>query len=530
MHQRSPYRASIVAALALTCLTPSVRAGIIVNPTPDPCLETDFETLSFEYEFPGAVPDPPASLPNCVLHVPDVEVLDGRALAVLSHGNGFLYESYDHLLGHLAANGMIAAACSNAVPMLDVVADLKSWLGLAATTKVALLGHSFGGGRAVEAANENAGLGFPHRVQAVVGIAPVAPVGLDLPATAVSSYFALYGSRDNDTVGWELGWPGPGNLPNAGFAAYDRAGTEADTSGGLILTKPMTKAMAFVYGADHDGFTDNQIPCYADVDYLTIPTQQCIARAYVTGFLRWRLLGHQAYTGMFKGDWMPPSIAAATTSAADGWGNPAGSPVRIFTQFSPGYRRVVANFEAPTPISKSPSLTAVRTDTFSFDLHSPHDTTALRVRWTSQNATQFLELTVPAGPDQLSGTKRNVSNLGYLSFRAGQIYDEPGGFAQNPFNQDQDFVVYLVDEDGAAAGAWVSGYASIPFPDRHELEQGGACAKDGDFSKSAMPTTVRMPLSAFRGIDLTRVEHVTFAFPRSTLGNVFIDNVEFTAE
>jgi pimeloyl-ACP methyl ester carboxylesterase len=536
MRYRSTLHAGFKLALIVSVIGFQPASADIVNDFPDPCTETPIEKVtSFQYEFPAAVPDTDRSEPNCVVHFPDQEVFDpDHPLVVLSHGNGFAFSSYERLLGHLAGNNFIAAACQRSVNLLDVVADLKTVFGLGDRAPVALLGHSRGGPAAVEAANENAGLGHPHRIEAVMGLAPAAPEDLHLPASSTPAYMALYGSIDQDTSGWGVGQPAlSGADPNAAFVAYDRAGTEADTSGPFLFEPLMTRAMVYVYGADHNGPSDLGFGfgCNQEKDYLSSPIQECIVRAYVTGFLRWRLLGHQFYAGMIRGEWTPLSVLQAKTSEADGWNNPAGSKIRLFPQFSPRYRRVIANFESPAPIQASPSLILQEGDSHDLDLHSPHATRALQVVWFLEPATQFLQLTIPSAPDFLSGNKRNVSNLGFLSFRAGQIHEPPVDdiLHLNPFNQDQNFQVFLTDEDGKSAGAWVSEFASIPYPDLHAMNQMGTCSRIGDFSKSAM-RTVRIPIWRFRGIDLTRVKHVTFGFPRGTTGKMFFDNVEFTTE
>lgn len=519
-----------------------ILAASAINPAyavpPDPCVDTPVaDVLSIQYEFPGVVPDTPASVNNCIVYAPDQEVFpEDTPLAVLSNANGFNQRDYDHLLEHLAGNGFIAVACKRAPGpgLLDVAADVKDWFALGDETPVALIGHSAGGSAVVNAANENADLGHPHNIKAVVGIAPVAPVNTTLPADSTPSYLVLYGSKDQDTSGWEGGHEAaPGFLPNAGFAAYDRAGTEADTSGPILLEPLMTKAMIFVYGMDHDGPSDKQGLCYDPEDYISAAAQQCITRAYVTGFLRWRILGESVYAGMFKGDWVPASVAAQTTTAPDEIGNPAGSAIRLFPQLSPRYRRVLANFETSTFTGFSASLTVVDGDSHDTDFHSPHDTEALRVTWTSKAFDQLVWFDIPNAPDFLSGNKQNVSNLGFLSFRVGQTYDEPGlgNFALNPFNQNQNFRVDLIDVGNNVRSVMVNQHAAVPYPDRHVMEQDFCfqAQRFGDFSKSAM-RTVRIPIREFAGIQLTQVRRVRFVFPRNTFGSLFFDNVEFTLE
>ena len=536
--KRSPYLFLCLAAFAV--YAPALFAQF-TTPKPDPCLETTHPNiLGATYQYPlaqlGAVSeffslgaDPPNHGDNGLVYYPFEAYFNRQTPVVLiihanpGTGGSHYHHKYWELMEHLARNGFIAVSYdrfNNAqqIPPRDFITDVQQTFGLDADAPVAIIGHSFGGTMAVEAAMLNWYQGKPLNLQALVGLSPVSEKDDFLDPTAVPAYFALYGSRDQDTLGWSVFAP---DVPAAAHAAYDRAGVEFSTEGTQTFT-PMHKSMAFVYGATHDGWLTSPNLCYPHTGYFSYDDMTCIAKAYLTGFLRWRIFGQDQYEGMFRGAWKPGSVAAMTTTKSDGWGNPEGSPVRLFTQFSSEIRRVVNHFDGPdVNYTKSPSLQIARADSMLLSSHSPHDTVALRVTWQSANVSQYLRFTVPEG-------QRDLKRFKDLAFRVGQVHSEPGGYLYNPYNQDQDFKVWLTDEHNNHRSVWASQFAAIPFPDRYELEESvGACSKpEGDYSKSAMQT-VLIDLDNFSGIDQGRIKYIWFEFTRNTFGRILLDNVEF---
>jgi len=525
-------------ALALALSAASARANDWDLPqNPDPCVQAEFEFASSE---PYILPE---VRENGIVYWPDVRELPrDTPLIVLRHGNGQFYLNYNQLLEHLAKNGFVAASVEGPVDAIFAHFDwLKDRFGLVDDVPMGLIGHSRGGKVMTDVAQLNVDLGRPHRVVSMMGLAPADSDRLRITGSMASSYFVLLGSWDEDTCGWgEGGLFSPpteetARSGTAGHGSYDRAGFEGSTDGGGILSEPLIeKAMAFVYGANHNYWRGlglgTTIPHTIGKD-----DSRTILDGYAMAWFAWKMRGRGVYRGMFTGDWKPATVQQLETSQVDGWGFPEGMPIRIYTQYSAKFRRVVAHFETNDFVLTGDGVTAAVDASHELDYRSPHDTRALRVLWDGAEPLQYLRFTIPSQGDLWTGNKRDVSDFGYLSFRAGQIYDtscgelgDPPCGGRNPFGEPQDFFVVLQDEDGMVFGRKLSQFGeTIPFADHFYNSEPAIGVGEGNYSKSAM-NTVRIPLAAYRSqVDLERIEHVIFQFLPGTTGDVLLDSVEF---
>lgn len=499
----------------------------LVAKVPDPGKDFEYGSVaqdsysnrygSCEYFAPSAVRWDPRSAP----------------IVLLRHGNGFSHTEYSFLLEHLAKNGFIAGSATGTdADLLGHVSTLKGLFSSQPNVPVGLLGHSVGGDVILKSALLNEAQGKPHNLQALLGLAPAPHTDVELPATACDSYFLIYGSQDQDVTGWEnAGPPQPGKEPSCAFESYDLAGTEANMDSLIIWphNPPMRKSMLFVHGADHSRFSEGTGILCPTKAYISKDAHHDILLGYATAYFLLELQGELFFEAMLTGDYVPPTIANLDTDAASGWGEAPGQPVRMFTQYSAKRRRVVANFEQPDPFGFYGQVFASVDEAGDHSYHSPHSTRTLRARWTPTDHWKMLWWEVPDAFDSFTGTKRNVSDFEALSFRAGQVYIPAGGILTNPYLQDQEFWVWLVDEDSNVRAAQVSQFGSVPFPARHIYpdNMGFQCKSGGDYSKTAM-NTVRIPLSHFgEGVDLTKIEFVVFLFVPMTTGEILLDNIEF---
>lgn len=475
--------------------------------------------LTARVKFPADVSE--AMLPSQIS-----AVKTSYPMAIIVHGNGHDYRAYDYLLEHWARNGFIAAsihlkgdqtATDRAKVLFEHITKLKTKFDTKAQNNIGVMGHSRGGEGVATAPRLNHQGALPHNINAVISLAPTNQhVDEHVVPPWATPYYVIYGSLDRDVTGEGTLMHAP--LRNCGFALYDKA-------------EGAKKAMLFVYGATHNRFLTP--PSNPDLDYnmlsssdklnaLSANAHQAIAKAYMTAYFRQQLLNDTQFDGMFKGEWVPPSVASADAGK-----------VKLFFQYRDVLvnRKTVDDFEeVHTGTSWQNStiegevsqigLPANPTENFLYaadNVYSPHNTSGLVVRW--DNSGDRLEFSV-------TETHKNVSGFKALSFRVTQKYDPTGVI--NPMNADQDFYVLLRDLTGKERMVKVSKFGRIPYP--HVRGPGWF----GNVIKSAL-CTIRIPLHAFtiesagaQRVDLTQVEKLGFIYQYISTGEIEIDDVEFT--
>lgn len=309
-------------------------------------------------------------------------------LAIIVHGNGHTYEAYNYLLDHWAANGLIAAsihlngdqrATDRARVMFEHINKLKTKFGAKAQNNIGVMGHSRGGEGVATAPRLNQQDSLGHNLNAVISLAPTNQhVDEHIVPPWATPYYVIYGSLDGDVDGSFAGPP----LRNCGFALYDKSEGAA-------------KAMLFVYGATHDRFLAP--PGNMDLDYnwlapadqanaINVDAHHAIAKAYMTAYFRQQLLGDAQFQELFRGEWVPPSVATAD-----------GGKAKLLSQYrdAPANRKTIDEFEeAHTSTSWQTStiganvsqtgLFATPNENFLYvadNVHSPHETSGLTARW-----------------------------------------------------------------------------------------------------------------------------------------------------
>jgi hypothetical protein len=441
-------------------------------------------------------------------------------MTIIVHGNGHTYLAYDYLLDHWAKNGFIAAsihlnggqtATDRAKVLFEHINKLKTKFGAKAQNNIGTMGHSRGGEGVATAPRLNQQGALGHNFNAVISLAPTNQhVDEHIVPPWATPYYVVYGSLDGDVDGSGAGPP----LRNCGFALYDKA-------------EGSKKAMLFVYGATHDRFLAP--PGQVDLDYgwlsaadqakaISATAHHAIAKAYMTAYFRQQLLNDPQYEELFRGEWVPPSVAMADNGKA-----------KLFSQYrdAPGNRKTVDEFEeAHTATSWETStlggdvshagLVANPNENFLYiadNVHSPHETSGLVARW--DNLGDAVEFTVPP-------PHKNVTGYKTLSLRVTQKYDTSGTI--NPLNADQDFYVTMRDAGGNERSIRVSKFGRVPYPHVR------------DYSVKSALCTIRIPLHAFtiecagaQKVDLTKVKNIAFRYQFVPTGELEIDDLEFTA-
>ena len=142
-----------------------------------------------------------------------------------------------------------------------------------------------------------------------------------------------------------------------------------------------------------------------------------------------------------------------------------------------------------------------------------HDATqrAATVSWGSASASRFLQTNASA-----LGVPRNATGFQALEFRVA-LQCSGSLCSSNPAaGGDVDFSIAITDADGQVSPAvTLKSYAVVRRP-------------AGSFSNNIILQTVRVPLSAFTGVDLTRFRGVRFTFDRTASRTVYLANVRLT--
>lgn len=449
-------------------------------------------------------------------------------MIIIVHGNGHSYEAYNYLLDHWAKNGFIAASivledgqqATDRVRVLFAHIDkLKMKFGTRAENNIGIIGHSRGGEAVAITPRLNQTEGLGHNINAIISLAPTNMyTNESIVAPWAKDYYVIYGSLDGDVDGY-----GAVPILNSGFAIYDKA-------------QGARKGMLFVYGGTHDRFlTPPSDPEFEFNFNLIRPSDQPkalsqdahrkIALAYMTAYFRQNLLGDNQYVEMFKGEWVPPSVAMADSGKG-----------KFYTQYrvAPDNRRTIDDFEethtvnsweTSTPAGGNVSQSNLFADPSEDLLHtidtrySPHDTSGLSSRWSSGSGR--LEFSIPPA-------QQDVSSFKAISFRVTQKYDPTGMI--NPLNSEQDFYVMLRDAGSQERMVKVSKFGTIPFP---FVRSNSYWNPQISVIKSAL-RTIHIPLHAFtiecagaQRVNLSTVQKLAFVFQANSSGEIEIDDIEF---
>ena len=373
--------------------------------------------------------------------------------------------------------------------------------------KIGLIGHSRGGEAVVCAPRVIGTSTTPppadlKNIDAIISLAPTDRYEKE-NLTQNIPYFVLYGSRDGDVSGARenrrkhlLPAEATVHSGSGGFSLYDRANNTT------------VKSMAFVYGANHNGFITASTRDPVKIATLADSIQKATARAYMNAFMRQHLLGEAIWRGYFTGQFIPGSVgtdkifpqfkemAAANfrtvddfqDTGVDDWAISSSGEAVVHSRAGAGLEEGFLNPFAPT-----------------IDADSPHETFGLKITgWAASDTLDFTVTTNAAGQD--------VNAFSHLSFRITQV--------ARKVNSRIDGLKVVVEDTLAHRFAAPLG-RTIPDPDRRpDLVS---------LTKSAL-LTVRIPLSIYsgNGVDLTKVKLVQFEFPAAGSGNIEIDDVEFT--
>lgn len=447
---------------------------------------------------------------------PDLEgiiVADGEhPLVVFGHGQyggGWPtnYLGMTHLMHHLASWGYIAVSVNldvvqghwpmhqQGIPhrgelLLEAVDRMLQLNGDAGSlfhqtidpARIALIGHSRGGGGAIWAVNHNQSQGSPRSIEALATISPV-DFHTD-PVQAPVPHLGLYGSWDGDLSS--------GHGPRI----WD----------GGVRSAP--KQHVEIYGANHFHFTD-AITYGGETNEISREDHQELAQGFINAWFDVHVRGNDRH------DWplylagerdMRPGVDYYLQILADDFlvvddGSPLGTEA--------------TNNLGGANTSTSLALFDDQMLTSSGD-HFYNQSEGLLVHW--DDTGDELVFAFPA---------QDVSDYERLHFRVAQ---RPG-HALNAYDTFKDFRVRLEDSAGGTATVTIESYlGGVQYPD-----SSGSIAASSAYQYKAIPRSYRIPLADFAGVDLASVAQITLLFDRpnaadfqNVTGAIAVDDIEFS--
>jgi hypothetical protein len=263
--------------------------------------------------------------------------------------------------------------------------------------------------------------------------------------------------------------------------------------------------------------------------HLTPAQQQGFAKAYVSAFFRRYLGGETKFEGFLTGH-VPPPASAQTTDIHFGYQPPSSLRLDVNSMRS----------EADLSINDlGQAVSSSGLDNYSWCGVWPSGATSCLAEtefgWAEPHSFQMgqdagfhfgtgqLDLRWSAPQNGVAATYRNQLPVGtntssflQLQFRAGV------NFKLSPRNANQDFRVVLTDGAGHTSSVRVGQYSDALFypPGNWTTEYPGSQGYGYGAAKILL-NTVKIPLGAFSGIDLTDVRSIDFVFDQpNSLGSV----------
>jgi hypothetical protein len=558
--------------------------GIVFAQVPDPGTAGGLAVTREEYNF-GDTAFQPTNFPGPVellasVHYPTdlsggpfplIVFLHGRHATCFTGGTAFLqwpctiagsqpipsYKGYDYVSEVLASHGYIVVSISaNGVNAVDnqvrdlgalaraqlIQKHLDIWnsfnkiggapfgtkfIGKVDLTRIGTMGHSRGGEGVVRHYVLNTSLGSPYGVKAVF---PLAPVDFNRPVVNGAALSVLLPYCDGDVS----------DLQGVHFyddARYNVPGDPAPKHYELVMganhnfyntiwspSSPFPGAaddwLAFVPG----GHSDSQCGSVPGNQRLTETQQRGTGLAYMSAFFRVYVGGEGQFIPILTGD-APPPPSAQTNKLFVSYHAPDNSELRLDINRLLNNTNLTINTlgaavtqtgltpyelcggEAPEPAKCLPDEPNAR---------QPHTTPSARSnkRGLSQLKTGWINFGGTYTND-VSPSLGNVSAFQAVQFRVSVNFADP----RNLEMLTQEFRVILRDASGSTASVRVSDFSSALYFPPGEV---------GPVPKVVL-NTVRLPLSAFVGVNLNNIRSVQFKFDQRLQGAVLITDVAFAS-
>jgi hypothetical protein len=468
------------------------------------------------------------------------------------------YQGYDYMAQTLASNGYIVVSISaNGINAYDnqvsdygaqaraelIQRHLNQWqtfnttntapfgtkfIGKVNLTRVGTMGHSRGGEGVVKHHIYNASLGSPYNVRAVLPLAPV-----DFSRNVINNVnlevVLPYCDGDvNDNQGVHFFDDARYNVAGDTGAKHTVQVMGANHN---YFNTVWTPGLFPAGGADDwtaytsGGSSDSQCGTVTGNKRLTATQQQGVGRAYVSAFMRVYVGGESQFLPLLTAA-APPPASAQTTNLHVSYHAPDTASTRRdvnrlltatnLTTNSLGGTTTQSGLtphdlcggDSPQPAQCLPGTqsTTRQPHTVPSALSTKRGLSQLRTGWGT--ITSNYVNNIPAGFN-------NVSGFQALQFRVGVNYND----TRNTLNVSQNFSVVLTDGTGASVSVRVSDYSDALF-----YPPGTTASVPKIFLN-----TVRIPLTAFAGLNLSDIRSVQFKFDQMSQGAIQISDLAFAS-
>jgi hypothetical protein len=392
-------------------------------------------------------------------------------------------------------------------------------------SKVGTMGHSRGGEGVVRHYVLNNSLGAPYGIKAVF---PLAPVDFNRFVVNNAALNVLLPYCDGDVA----------DLQGVHFyddARYNVPGDQSPKHYELVMganhnfyNTVWSPGSSTIPGAANDwlfvpnGQNDSHCGTKAGNQRLTEAQQRGTGVAYMSAFFRAYVGGESQFIPILTGD-APPPPSAQTNNLFVSYHAPAALRLDVNRLLNDTNLSINTLGGAATQIDLTPydlcggaAPPANKCLPGSLNAQQPHTTPSARssARGMTQLRTGWNNLTGNYRND-IPPTLGNVSGFQSVQFRVSVNFED----VRNVPGLAQDFRVVLTDASGASASMRVSDFSSALFYPPGEI--------------LAVPkvvlNTVRVPLSAFNGVNLNNVRSVQFSFNERLQGALLITDVAFAS-
>jgi hypothetical protein len=372
--------------------------------------------------------------------------------------------------------------------------------------RVALMGHSRGGDAVVRAAQINRGRTAPTKygVKAVCSLSPtdfsaILPPGpTPLTPSDTPFYAVVYGALDGDVAGWE----GAESFGGTGFRHYDRATCDKAM---VFLDHCNHNRFNSVWAADGDDAGMHPTDVAPGGRLLSEAEHHQLSKEYIGGLFRWKLLGDTTPQGLFDG--------TAT--------NTLGAGVSLQWTFG---SQIVSIDDMENPV-KPRIITGAFVDPFADIVIGTRD-----LGTETNHATAVLGVEPPlvsgeAYTVSLLAGQTDWSGFDALTFRVAADYDLTSA-ATIAAGQLPEFSVVVTDTTGATALIDSATLAGPFVPRRPVFHQAVNNVGTTENCTALRLETMRLPVTAVTGIDLTRVGTVGLMAAPGMLRHLFFDSLQ----
>ena len=464
------------------------------------------------------------------------------------------FQGYDYVAESLASNGYVVVSVSaNGVNAVDnFVFDLGAlaraelmqkhldilngfnttggapfgtkFVGKFDLTRVGTMGHSRGGEGVVRHYVLNNSLGAPYGIKAVFPLAPVDFNRFVVNNAALNVLLPYCDGDVSDLQGVHFYDDARYNVPNDNAPKHYQLVMGANHNFYNTiwsLSSPFPGAAndwLFVPGSH----SDSHCGTGKTSQRLTEAQQRGTGLAYMSAFFRAYVGGETQFIPILTGD-APPPPSAQTTNLFVSYHAPANRRLDVnrllndtnLTLNNLGGAAIqtaltpyeLCGGEAPQPQRCLPN---------NFNAQQPHTTPSARspARGLSQLKTGWNDLTGNYR-NNIPAAMGNVSSFQAIQFRVSVNFAD----ARNLAELAQDFRVVLTDASGASSSVRVSDVSGALYFPPGEV---------GPLPKVVL-NTVRVPLSAFGGVNLNAVRSVQLTFNERLQGGVLITDVAFAS-